>query len=109
MDLLITIKTSKETFIRKLTNNEVKWWEEWLYNTLKKQSTIHVGKYKLRDGFSKGDQELYSILWRLIMWRHAPSNINQNHQEVTVTLHEEYEQLLYKDKAQVALGWVYLN
>jgi len=106
MDLLIKIKTSQETFIRKLTNNEVKWWEEWLYHQLKKHSTLHIGRYKLRNGFSEGDNDLYSILWRLILWRQEPINIKENAQEVNITLDEVYEKLLYKDINQGKTGTV---
>lgn len=106
MDLLIKIKTSQETFTRKLTNHEVKWWEEWLYHQLKKHATLHIGQHKLRKGFSHGDNELYSILWRLIMWRREPIDIKENHQEVNITLDEVYEKLLYKDIAQAKTGSV---
>jgi len=108
-DLLIKIKTSKETFTRKLTRHQNKWWEEWLYNRFKNHSKVHLGTYKLRGGISKGERETYYILWRLIMWRHEPVDINPDHNGVIITLDEVFENLLYKDINQVKLGWVPLN
>jgi hypothetical protein len=107
MELTIIIKTSQETFIRKLIGNEVKWWEQWLYRQLKNRDSLHIGRYKLRSGhFCEGDRDLYSIVWRLIMWRSEPINPNQNAKEVTITLDEEYEKFLYKDIAQIETGSV---
>jgi len=110
MELAIIIKTTNETFVRSLKpETNVKWWESGLYHHLKKQDQWHIGQHKLRSGFSKGDRDFYSLLWRLIMWRDEPMNINPDAMTIHVTLDEEFEQLLYKDKAQVAKGWVPLT
>jgi len=109
MELAIIIKTTHETFVRSLKPNDVKWWANWLYHHLKKQNQWHIGNHKLRSGFSSGDRDFYSLLWRLIMWRSTPMNLHPNCMEVTVTMDEEFEQLLYKDQEQVQKGWVYLT
>ena len=100
MELAIIIKTTHETLVRSLKpETNVKWWEIGLYNHLKKQNKWHIGKYKLRSGnFCKGDNDLYSLIWRLIMWRETPMNLHPNCMEVHITLAEEFEQLLYKDQ-----------
>ncbi len=106
-NLRINIKTSRETFVRKLVGYESKWWEAWLYKTFKTHlqnfpdQDLRVGRYDLRGGFSQGDQDLYSLLWRLILWRKPPKdyvyNFEEGYKEITITLHPDLEKWLYYD------------
>ncbi|QKF94796.1 hypothetical protein QKU48_gp1338 [Fadolivirus algeromassiliense] len=100
MDIIINIKTSKETIVRYLSySNCVKWWENALYYHLQKRKEWYIGRYKLRTGnFSSGDNDLYGLIWRLVMWRQSPTNISSTAMEIKVILDQELEELLYHDK-----------
>lgn len=106
MELAIIIKTTHETFVRSLKpETNVKWWEGGLYHHLKQRDHWHIGQHKLRNGFSTGDRDFYSLLWRLIMWRMTPANIHPNAMIINVTLDEEFEQCLNKDLADAQEEW----
>ena len=96
MDIIVTVKIKNEIRIRKLSPDDPKWWEKGLYYQLKNRNTVHIGKHKLRKGFSEGDRNLYEVIWRLVIWRSSPIDIKQNSKEVTITLDMELENSLWK-------------